>query len=287
VDSRQSAQNSGLRRAFEARNRLSATRTEPINVFDSCQKSGVDVRFVDAPSLEGMYCRAPRLSIFVPSSKHRPWGRIVFSCAHELGHHELGHGTRADKYLAGGHHGKSRDPEELAADVFAAHFLMPRQAVVHALRLRSWDVMTLSPQQAFRLAGLFGVGYRTFIWQLAVGLQVLPEADSKRLLKAKPKEIRRDIWPAAAASRLLVVDSVWEGTSIDVEVGDFIATMRAADLPTPLFNRAGNASDLSVWVAETPGRGQLTLNGRKVAVRVSRKDYVGAWRHRFVPEADE
>jgi Zn-dependent peptidase ImmA (M78 family) len=287
VDARQSAQNSGLRRAFEARNRLSATRTEPINVFDSCQKSGVDVRFVDAPSLEGMYCRAPRLSIFVPSSKHRPWGRIVFSCAHELGHHELGHGTRADKYLAGSHHGKSREPEELAADVFAAHFLMPRQAVVHALRLRSWDVTSLSPKQAFCLAGVFGVGYRTLIWQLAVGLQVLQEADSKRLLKAKPKEIRREMWPAAAATKLLIVDSAWEGTPIDMEVGDFIETERDAALPTSLLTLAGNSSDLSVWVAETPGRGLLTLNGRNVAVRLSRKDYVGAWRHRFVAEADE
>lgn len=286
MDSRQSAQNSGLRRAFEARNRLSAIRTEPVNVFDSCQKSGVDVRFLDAPSLEGMYCRAPRLSIFVPSSMHRPWGRIVFSCAHELGHHELGHGTRADKYLAGSHYGKSREPEELAADVFAAHFLMPRQAVVHALRLRDWDVTTLSPKQAFCLAGIFGVGYGTFIWQLAVGLQILPDADSKRLLKAKPKEIRREIWPAAAATRLLVVDSAWEGTPVDLEVGDFIATVRDAGLSAGLLREAGNASEFSVWVAETPGRGQLTQGGRKVAIRVSRKDYVGAWRHRFVAEVD-
>lgn len=287
MDSRQSAQNSGLRRAFEARNRLSATRTEPINVFDSCQKSGVDVRFVDAPSLEGMYCRTPRLSIFVPSSKHRPWGRIVFSCAHELGHHELGHGTRADKYLAGTHYGKSREPEELAADVFASHFLMPRQAVVHALRLRSWDVRTLSPSQAFCLAGVFGVGYRTFLWQLAIGLQVLPEVEFQKLLKAKPKEIRREIWPASAATRLLVIDSAWECTPIDVEVGEFIATVREAVLPTPFFNRAGSASELSIWVAATPGRAQLTLNRRKVAVRVSRADYVGSWRHRFAAEVDE
>jgi len=217
---------------------------------------------------------------------HRPWGRIVFSCAHELGHHELGHGTRADKYLAGSHYGKVREPEELAADVFAAHFLMPRQAVVRALRLRSWDVTKLSPKQAFCLAGVFGVGYGTFIWQLAAGLQVIPEADSKRLLKSTPKDIRRGIWPAAVATKLVIVDSAWEGTAIDFEVGDFMVAVRDVELPAGLFRRDGNAAEGSAWVAETPGRGQLMLNGRKVALRVSRKDYVGAWRHRFVPEAD-
>src|SRR5262249_26864115 len=121
-------------------------------------KSGVDVRFVDAPSLEGMYCRAPRLSIFVPSSMHRPWGRIVFSCAHELGHHELGHGTRADKYLAGSHYGKSREPEELAADVFAAFFVSPGQGVFPPLGLGGGGGRPLTRRKAFSLVGFWGVG---------------------------------------------------------------------------------------------------------------------------------
>lgn len=158
MDARQTATNSGLRRAFEARNRLSVSRSDPVNVFDACQELGIQVRFVDCKSLEGMYCRAPRLSIFLPSSRHRPRGRQGFSCAHELGHHELGHGTRADKYVAGTSAQSARAPEEIAADIFAAHFLMPRQAVVRALRLRNWELAQLTPQQGFTLAGLFGVG---------------------------------------------------------------------------------------------------------------------------------
>jgi hypothetical protein len=148
-------------------------------------------------------------------------------------------------------------------------------------------VATLTPIQAFTLAGVFAVGYQTFLWQLAVGLQVVEDAAFRSLLKSKPKAIRRDIWPASADSKLAIVDDAWEITPLDLEVGDFVATTHEADLTSPLFQKVADTADHSIWIAETPGRGHLSRDKRKISVRVSRKGYIGAWRHRFVPEVDD
>lgn len=287
MDARQSATNSGLRRAFEARNRLSVSRSDPVNIFDACQEVGIEVRFVDCKSLEGMYCRAPRRSIFLPSSLHRPRGRQGFSCAHELGHHELGHGTRVDKYVAGKQFRHARDPEEMAADVFAAHFLMPRQAVVRALRLRNWEVMQLTPEQGFTLACLFGVGYETLLWQLSAGLQLLPTNQLPELLKAKPKAIRSQLWPASAETRLLHCDAFWGDLPIDLEVGDYLMTCELASLDTECLQEVGTGKGFRVWSARAAGHCRLELPNANAPIRVARQGYVGTWRNRFLPEAKD
>lgn len=284
MDARQTATNSGLRRAFEARNRLSVSRSDPVNVFDVCQELGIEVRFVDAKSLEGMYCRAPRLSIFLPSSHHRPRGRQGFSCAHELGHHELGHGTRVDKYVAGSPQRHPRQPEEIAANVFAAHFLMPRQAVVTAVRLRNWEITQLTPRQTFTLAGLFGVGYQTLLWQLSSGLQLLPDGRRRELLRSKPKSIRGELWPASAETRLVIWDALCGGLPVDLEVGDFLMICDDASADSELLQHVGSISGCQIQVARTVGQSRITHARGKALIRVARQGYIGTWRHRFLTE---
>lgn len=287
MDVWQTAKNSALRRAFEARNRLSISRNDPLNVFDACHRIGIEVRFLDAKSLEGMYCRAPRLSIFLPSSKHRPRGRIAFSCAHELGHHELGHGTHADEYVADSHNRSRREPEELAADVFAAHFLMPRQAVLRAARLRDWDLTTLQPKQALTLAGFFGVGYESLLWQLSNGLQLLPPEQFSALSKVGPKSLRGEIYQAAADTNLLILDRAWRTVPADLEVGDFLLTSIDAATQSPILESAGGNGEHRIWLAREVGHAQIHHAGGTVSVRVSRRGYVGSWRNRFLVEEED
>ena len=55
-------------------------------VYDLAEKLGVEVRFLDVPSMEGMYSSASSPTIIVSSL--RPFGRRAFNCAHELGHHK-------------------------------------------------------------------------------------------------------------------------------------------------------------------------------------------------------
>ena len=282
----QAAKNVGLRRAFEARRRLSIPREKPLNVFDACDRFGIEVRFIDAKSLEGTYFREPRLLIILPSPRHRPRGRIAFSCGHELGHHEMGHGTRVDKYIAGFTRPKYTDPDELAADVFSAHFLMPRQAVVAAFAKRHWKISAADPPQIYTIAGQFGVGYDALITQFSNGLSLLSRSTATTLAKATPKSLRAQVWADSAASNLLVVDSQWDAVPADLEVSDYLATPHDTRCDSDLLEKVGDTCDHAVWLAKAPGRCKIGSPDGPVAVRIAKADYIGSNRHRFMGEAE-
>jgi Zn-dependent peptidase ImmA (M78 family) len=62
---------------------------DPISIAEAY---GCEVRFMALSSLEGIYSPTPRPVIVLGSE--RPAGRRSYTCAHELGHNEFGHGTR-------------------------------------------------------------------------------------------------------------------------------------------------------------------------------------------------
>nr|WP_231993619.1 ImmA/IrrE family metallo-endopeptidase [Pseudobythopirellula maris] len=234
-----------------------------------------------------MYCREPRTAIVLPSTRHRPPGRVAFTCAHELGHHELGHGTRVDEYLAGGTTDQRRSPEEVAADVFAAHLLMPRQAILAAAKAYHLDIKSITPEQTFLIAGLFSVGYSALLGQLTFGLQLLPRGRFDGLKRHQPKSIRSVLYPPSAKSGLVVFHDDYPSATVDMEVGDFVLAQEAfADEPALLTSHPRH-DEQTVWEAACVGQERLKLaNGREVAIRVSRRGYVGAWRYRFLPEEE-
>ena len=89
-----------LIQATQVRQMAGLGPTDPVNIYDLAKQRGVEVRFVDIPSLEGMYLKLnQRPEIFI--SSHRPAGRQASTCGHELGHHEFKHGTQIDEYLDG------------------------------------------------------------------------------------------------------------------------------------------------------------------------------------------
>ena len=66
-------------------------------VYDLAEKLGLEVRFLDLPSMEGMYTSASDPTIIISSL--RPPGRRAFTCAHELGHHNRGDGVQIDEFV--------------------------------------------------------------------------------------------------------------------------------------------------------------------------------------------
>jgi Zn-dependent peptidase ImmA (M78 family) len=86
-----------MSRALHARRSAGIALSETFCVFDFADQVGVEVRFVDAPSMEAAYACMPRPVILV--STWRPPGRKAYNCAHELGHHFYGHGMRVDELL--------------------------------------------------------------------------------------------------------------------------------------------------------------------------------------------
>lgn len=77
--------------------------------------------------------------------------RQRFTLAHEYGHHQLGHGTVFDRTVDM----FGRDPQEVAANGFAAEFLAPRPAV-HAWMERRGDP-DVDLEVVVRLAAYFGI----------------------------------------------------------------------------------------------------------------------------------
>ena len=109
--------------------------TQPVCPFAVADFLGMTVRFDALPSLEGMYSPGETPAIVLTSL--RPAGRRRFTCGHEIGHHQFGHGYRIDEITPSRR--RTTDNEEFVANRFAAALLMPKLAVVNAFVRRGWQ----------------------------------------------------------------------------------------------------------------------------------------------------
>src|SRR6267143_925927 len=109
-----------VKRAGEVRRRCGVAPDAPLWPFGAAESLNISVRVVDLPTLEGVYLR-DQATIVVGT--RRPFGRRRYSCAHEIGHHVFGHGTRihrSDMTLVGRRAGRTaRWAEEFLANRFA------------------------------------------------------------------------------------------------------------------------------------------------------------------------
>ena len=256
-----------------------------ICVFDLADQLGVEVRFVDLPSMEGMYLRDLGPTILISSL--RPSGRRAFTVAHELGHHHSGDGTNIDQTVESWTTLK-RSPEEFAADCFAGALLMPKMAVQRAFALHQWDVHQCSPGQAYTMANYFGVGYSTIIHHMTWSLRLLTNAHADALLRVKPRQAQADALGWASQDTVWIVDSLWEGRPVDVEVGDYIFVRGCLDIEGACVEEAEWTSHGSLLRAQRPGVGRLGNGSTWSAfVRVSRPGFVGRSTFRHLKEYDE
>src|SRR5437868_6802416 len=141
-----------LRGAIEIRKRTSASNSQPICVYDTAERLGLEVIFRPELSLGGMYSKAPRV-ILIPAQ--RPPGRQAFTCAHEIGHWYYGHGTAIDEINDLEQYSENK-PEERLVDIFASYLLMPPWAVNEAFARRGWSPSNCEPIQVYTVAGQLG-----------------------------------------------------------------------------------------------------------------------------------
>lgn len=284
----QKVTNQALRAAFELRRNLSLTIFAPLHAMEIASQLGLDVRMEDCSSLEGMYLRDARPRIFLPHNGHRPRGRLLFSCAHELGHHQLGHGTSADKYLADENKITARTPDEVAADTFASHLLMPRQAIVKSFSRRSLSLDNPSALDCFLVSQELGVGYATLITQMSAGLKMVSYSTAARLRKAKPNDIRASVWADSRKTDLIVLDRHWIAPTCNVTRGDFVVLPSEINHTGPCVNPVATCTALpGTDVYEVVAKGVQPLNTSAtttVSLRVMDKDYIGTYPNSFLPE---
>jgi hypothetical protein len=266
--------------ALRLRQRHDRAAAQPINPVDLALDAGVDVRFEAVGSLEGMY--TPDGPTIVLGSL-RPRGRRAFTCAHELGHHVFGHGLRIDELFEGGGATARKDDSEFVADRFAAALLMPKLAVLHAFAVRRWQVATCTAEQAFTIAGVFGVGYTTLVGYLAGTLGVIDLPTAERLRKVAPKTIRTSVAGPDAVGGLVIVDDFWSGRPVDAELGDLVVVPIGASASDGLLKRVGD----NLFKAMATGTTRLLRQDWDVVVRVTRANYAGLAAYRHLEETDD
>lgn len=291
--SRGDAERAALTAARQVRVRAGVSAEQSICIYDlvdQCFGQEIELRFLAAPSLEGIYVRGEpengRTAIIVLSAL-RPSGRQRQTCAHELGHHIFGHGNSLDEIQEPGRGRTS--PEERVADSFGQFLTMPKLGVMKAFADRNVRLLDASPTTVFAVASQFGVGYSTLIRHMSSTLGLLNQGAAEALLKVQPRSIREQLLGRAVPGDLLLVDRHWVGRAADLAVGDHILLPRGTNLIgiSMKFVEARNALD--VYEAVTPGVARATNDafGLALYVRVARAQYEGRSIFRHLEESDE
>ena len=257
----------------------------PICAYDLAGRLGIEVRFFDLPSLEGMYYNSLKPHIILSSL--RPSGRRAFTCAHEVGHHARGDGTCLDEIVEQWTVPRF-DPAEFFADCFAGALLMPKTAVEQAFALRRWAINECTPDQVYAVSNYFGVGYSTLVHHLSRGLLLLPGSRAERLLKIPPRRAQALAVGWETPNKVWTVDRHWIGRPIDVEAGDLILLHESPRIEGDCAELVADMADGRLLRAKGPGIGRLEASsGWSAFIRVSRRDFVGRDIHRHREEADD
>lgn len=255
---------------------------ESICPYDLAARMGIEVQFHALPSLEALYFKTDPPLIMVGTQ--RPAGRRAYNAAHELGHHVFGHGTTVHQLRTEQDTKPATNPKEFLADVFASFLLMPKLAVSKAFADRNIDHCAVTPEDLYRVACYFGVGYTTIIFHLQHNLTMLAREQADDLRRATPKQLRATLTEQSSAE-LLVVDEHWIGRPADLRVDDLLLLPRYTGIEGSVFTTTQDEHGL-VARAAAPGIARLTNHddGWSLYARVSRHEYVGRSIFRHDPE---
>jgi Zn-dependent peptidase ImmA (M78 family) len=249
-----------------------------IDPVDLAAKLNIQVHFEPLRSLEGLYVVGKQPRIILGSD--RPSGRRNFTCAHEIGHAAHGHGSHVDEYCP---HKKPYDPEEFAADRFAAALLMPKIAVEAAFAHRGLDERNASPEQLFTVASEFGVGYSTLAGYLSGTLELISSSHAKRLARERPQQIRAALAGRSVEHHLVVVDRGWRRTELNLEVGDVALLNGSVDDPEGHIRvspgESGGALELTPL---SPGEARFSTPNCSGTIRIAPRCYKGLADYRYL-----
>jgi Zn-dependent peptidase ImmA (M78 family) len=269
--------------AAESRDRVGLDQIAPIDVYQLAQNLGVSVRFIDV-SMEGFYQKGPPPRVLL--SALRPLPRRAYTCAHELGHHWFGHGSRIDE-LQGDERHTSDIPEEILAEGFGGFLLMPTIGLRGAFARRGWSIPDASPTQMLTIAGEFGVGYATLTAHLTYMVRDLTDARRKELERWTPQRIRKEVVGDGVVDALLIMDEASRPAVIDLEVGHGLAVPHSAELDGDAIEHVKSFPTFELYRGRGRGLAELNLNGRSIRVGVAPQAFVGRAIHRHLEDPDE
>lgn len=174
-------------RALTTRQELGISMASPVDIYAAIRRMRLWLLFEPLEGLFGMYQRQEEAAGMVLSVKVHP-ALQRYTAAHELGHHVMGHTAVLDP---ADHINRwsNLDPQELAAQMFAAEFLMPLAAVntaASALGIRSNAVDEMS---VYQLSLRLRTSYTAMITRLRT-LGWYGATVAKRFQSIQPKELK-------------------------------------------------------------------------------------------------
>lgn len=258
---------------------LNVSANVPICPYNLAESMGFDVRFVKISSFEGMYLANESVIMI---SAERPEGRKRFTCAHEIGHDVLGHGTVIDEIIEAG----SNKDIEKEADFFAGMLLMPSSAITRVSKDRGVNLNSLSPKDAYIFSKYFGLSYIAFLTQLYFNLKLISYATYIELKSIKLQEIKKLFYPGNIKGQIIVAGDWWRGRAIDVEVGDYIIVQNNCEVEGGIILDKLDTPDIHIYEAINPGICKLSNEEWSAFVRVSRKNFSGMYQFRHEEEVE-
>ncbi len=212
------------------------TRIDPVSI---AERDGVPVMVRPLEKLLGAFLRQEGSPGILVNSL-RPIGMVHLTCAHELGHYFLGHGTRTDEDL---NYGNSSSPDEQGANEFAYKLLMPRWLVAHMMKRKGWVLRDLGrPDVVYQLSLRLGVSFTAMVWSLS-RISLLTTEVASQLSRISPKSLKEAASPGGAVAPL--GGDVWV---LDPRDQDFVIEPRLTDrfvIELPSHAGAGY-----IWTAE-------------------------------------
>jgi len=272
------------KKAEKIRIQLGKNSFDPLSIFDVCQSLDVTVRFCDI-NMEGMYIsqtsgKFPTILL----SNQRPMPRRVYNCAHELGHHVFGHGSRIDMLSDHKTGTPSYNPEERLVDTFAGILLMPIASIHAEFKRRGWNLATATQLNYYNISCFFGVGYQTLVKHCLLN-DLISEGKANSLLKTTPAKLLKSIdGMALTPAPFKIIDGLSAPKTIDLEVNNYLFLPTGTSIEGDHLQPLSNSSVGEIFVAQKPG--VIRVNNTKydfgAFVRIQNNNYVGLAENRHL-----
>lgn len=256
---------------------LGVSASTPICSYNLADSMGMDLRFVKIASFEGMYLTDDKVILI---SAERPEGRKRFTCAHEIGHHVLKHGTVIDEIIESG----SNKEIEREADFFASMLLMPSSLIRSAVNSLDIDLEAPCPEKLYVMSKYIGISFEALLTQLRINLGLISNSTYQYLKKVKLAEVKQKIYPNIEKGRdVFVVGQWWKGKAVDAVDGDIILLDQKYEIEGASI---AATSEHNTIKCIAPGISKISTEDWACFVRVSKAGFAGMYQYMHIEEVE-
>jgi hypothetical protein len=176
--------------------------------------------------------------------------------------------------------------DEFLVDCYAGYLLMPRAVVINEFHRRNLNYKSYDPLHYYIVACAIGVGYSTLVHHMRSALGLINWQSGTGLLRTTPKEIKSRLTGQETTNELIVVDSHWSASTVDLQVGDMIYTETLPHFHNDNLVIRRLYGDAVLVEAVKPGITQLEnlSPNQSIYVRISRQQFSGWSKYRHLEE---